>query len=240
LKRKNERKDYIIEMESRLKMITEAYAVSESNLQIANGSIAELTSSSNAEIDKLKRSEFDARLELLEAREELVTLKKSFNERPVDLPMSVVSGFSNSALKKENDMLSRRVWILTNLYSKSSSFEGGGLGLFCNIDITVADIGMYLIDFLGFERAMTKVESEGRISNKYLLHIRAGYVFDCKAKALANICLASRCNQTARLGPMYQPHLGIVYKPGGVHHFVILRAAFANCELLTTYNNRNV
>ena len=109
------------------------------------------------------------------------------------------------------------------------------MGLFCNIDITKTDIGMFLIDFVGFERPLTSRElKQNGCSNKYLLHVRHGFVFDCKDKAEQNICLASRCNEVKGLGDILS-HLNIVFCAGRAPHFKILRAAQAHTELFTMY-----
>ena len=103
---------------------------------------------------------------------------------------------ANALLKSENVTLKRRCEILANLYVKLSDFvidETGvsiGLGLFCHIDIYESDVGMYLLDFIGHSRDLTKSELNGRIMNKYLLTLGNGRVLDCKQTAVNDVCKA--------------------------------------------------
>ena len=190
------------------------------------------SSSSSPELETYKRLAVVAQLDLSNERIKTQALQCSLDAKPN-------RDLANAVLRRENEMLKRRAEILSNLYFKLSDFvvdstgEAIGYGLFCNIDITEFDIGMYLLDFIGFERMMTENEKNGRFRNKYLLSIGKGRVLDCQKKAKANICMASRCNQARGLRGKPTMHLEIVYDPP---HFKIIAAASANSELLTTYH----
>ena len=87
----------------------------------------------------------DLEAELINARREIALLSRAPDQFDKDL--------ASASLKRENDRQRRRADIITNLYAKLSDFLDGdgdsiGFGLFCNIDITEADIEMHLIDFL--------------------------------------------------------------------------------------------
>ncbi len=217
LKKQNE----ILELKNRILMV---HAVAESQLKEA-----ELR---KEELETYKRLAVVAQLDLSNERIKTQALQCSLDAKPN-------RDLANAVLRRENEMLKRRAEILSNLYFKLSDFvvdstgEAIGYGLFCNIDITEFDIGMYLLDFIGFERMMTENEKNGRFRNKYLLSIGKGRVLDCQKKAKANICMASRCNQARGLRGKPTMHLEIVYDPP---HFKIIAAASANSELLTTYH----
>ena len=106
---------------------------------------------------------------------------------------------ANAFLKSENVTLKRRCEILANLYVKYVKLSDFvidvtgvsiGLGLFCHIDIYESDVGMYLLDFIGHSRDLTKSELNGRIMNKYLLTLGNGRVLDCKQTAVNDVCKA--------------------------------------------------
>ena len=147
---------------------------------------------------------------------------------------------ANALLKSENVTLKRRCEILANLYVKLSDFvidETGvsiGLGLFCHIDIYESDVGMYLLDFIGHSRDLTKSELNGRIMNKYLLTLGNGRVLDCKQTAVNDVCKASRCNQARGLRGSPSQNLEIVFLPKP--HLKISASSFANSEMLTSYH----
>jgi len=135
--------------------------------------------------------------------------------------------------------------MFNNSYFKMSSYLNAkkksiGNGIFCNVSLDAQDIGKRFRDFNGNIIAMSGKMATNRYKegNHYLLRLSANLYLDCQANALANICLASRCNQTTGLkdcfGKSIQPHLKIVFSSNGAY-LQILRTARANEELLTLY-----